>query len=232
MRTLFVLIAFQFFSGFYNIVGASTIEVNTKSCNYNIIVPEGWDTIPSDTLTNRFGKGLFDIGLYDSKSKSYFDGRYIQYVFMPTLNSLNQYTFAQIYKELQNSIEVSNKQPQTGQIRLITDTIKADRDNLLLFITGKIISETKERNFAQIILPTKFGFLKIMRYEARGEQSINTAYNDLLASVNIPDNFKYTEPTSRFNLNIWHVMIAFAIGMAAYFGIQYAPKIKQLVTKK
>lgn len=232
MRTLCVLIAFQLFSGLYNFASAATIEINGKSCNYNIIVPEGCDTIPADTLKSRFGKDLFDVGLYDSKSKDYFDGKYIQYVFMPTRNSLNQYTFAQIFKEIQNSIDIANKQPHAGKIRLITDNIKADRDNHLLFITGKIISETKERKYAQIMLLTKFGFLKIMRYEARGEQTINTAYNDLLASVNITNNFIYTEPPSRFNLTIWHIILAFSIGLAVYFSILYAPKIKQLITKK
>lgn len=233
MRTLLVLFVLQISFGLYSFESkAISIKINGKSCNYSIEVPAGLDTIPSDTLINRFGKGFFDVGLYDSKSKGYFDGKYIQYVFMPSRNSLNQFSFAQISKEIQKSIDVAKKQPQTGKFRLITDNFKADQANHLLFITGSIVSGLKARKYVQIMLLTKFGFLKIMQYEALGVQTTNTSYNDLLASVNILDNFKYTEPPSRFNLNIWHLIIAFGLGLLVYFSIQYAPVIKQFLTKK
>ena len=119
MRTLFVIIAFQFFSvSLILAIDKTTIKISGKGYNYIVTVPLGWDTIPTDTLKNRFGKGLFDVGLYESKSNNYFDGKYIQYVFMPTRNSLNQFSFDQISKEAHNSVEVANKQPQTGEIRL------------------------------------------------------------------------------------------------------------------
>ncbi len=232
MRTLFVLIAFQLFSGVYNLAGARTIKINGKSCNYNIIVPEGWDTIPADTLKSRFGKGLFDVGLYNTNSKSYFDGDYIQYIFLPTIKPLSQFTFAQITKDVQNGINIADKLPKKGEPRLITDNFNADKQNRLFYIAGKITSGTKERKYAQIIVPTKFGFLKIMYYAAKGAVANSITNDKLLATVNIPDNYRYTEPPSKFNLNIWHLLIAFAIGLAVYFSIQYAPKIKQLLTKK
>lgn len=233
MKTLVVLIVFQIFSvSLILATDTTTIKIKGKGYNYIVTVPFGWDTIPSDTLQSRFGKGLFDVGLYESKNNNYFDGKYIQYVFMPTRNTLNQFSFEQISKEAHNNVDVANKQPQTGKIRLTTNSIISDRDNHLIFINGKIISETKERNYAQIILLTKFGFLKIMQYEAKGTQAAKASYNDLLATVKIPNDLQYIEPSSKFKLNIWHIIIAFAIGLLVYFGIQYAPNVKQLLTKK
>jgi len=233
MKKLFIPIVLLCLFVSHNVINASTtIKINGKSCNYSIELPANWDTIPADTLTKRFGKGVFDVGAYNMKNKSYFEGEFVQYLFLPTVKSLNQMTFEQITKELKKSIDFENKQFQEGQIRSISDNFIADKESHVFRINGKLISGKKERNYTQIILLTKFGFLKIFSYEAVGTKPNNEQVNNLLSKIKVSESYQYTEPVSKSRFNIWNILIAFAIGLVVYYGILFAPKIKQLFTKK
>ena len=226
-----LIVLMLLFSLVINTSANTIIQVNGKSCHYSIKASVGWDTIPSDTLLKKFGKSVFDIGLFETKGKSNFDGRYIQYVFMPTRNTLNQYAFDQIYKDIKNSCSIDAKRLRVGQNSLIMDIVKADKDNHLIFTTGRVVSGAKERRYSQIMVLCKFGFLKIVRYEAKGAKITNTDYTDLLSSVDISKISQYTEPPSKINLGIRHIIIAFAIGLFVYFGILYSTNIRRLITK-
>jgi hypothetical protein len=233
MKKLFIPIVMLFLLVSHNLINASTtIKINGKSCNYSIELPANWDTIPADTLTKRFGRGVFDIGTYNLKNKSYFEGGFVQYLFLPTLKSLNQMTFEQITEELKNSIDFENKQSPHGPIKNVTDNFIADKERHVFRINGKLISGKKERNYTQIILLTKFGFLKIFSYEAVGAKSNNEQVNDLLSKVEVSESYKYIEHASKSGFNIFNLLIAFAIGLVVYYGILYIPKIMQLFTKK
>jgi len=233
MKKIFIPIVLLCLFVSHNVINASTtIIINGKSCNYSIEMPANWDTIPADTLIKRFGKGMFDIGAYNLKNKSYFEGEFVQYLFLPTVKSLNQMTFEQIAKELKNSIDLENKQSPQGSIKNITDNFIADKESHLFRINGRLISGKKERNYTQIILLTKFGFLKIFSYEAVGAKPNNKGINNLLPKIKVSENYKYIEPASKSRFNIWNLLIALAIGLVVYYGILYAPKIKQLFTKK
>lgn len=233
MRKLFIPIVLLCLFVSHNVINASTIiKINGKSCNYSIELPANWDTIPADTLTKRFGKGVFDIGAYNLKNKSYFEGKFVQYLFLPTIKSLNQMTFEQIAKELKNSIDLENKQSPHEPIKNISNNFIADKESYSFRINCKLISGKKERNYTQIILLTKFGFLKIFSYEAFGTKPNNEQANDLLSKIKVSENYKYIEPASKSKFNIWNILIAFAIGLVVYYSILYAPKIKQLFTKK
>jgi len=91
MKTLLIILALQFLQSGYSIPDcASTLEIKNKNCEYSIKYLKGWHIIPSDTLNIRFGKGFVDAGFYNAKNENYFDGDYIQYIFIPTVKSLNQ----------------------------------------------------------------------------------------------------------------------------------------------
>lgn len=232
MKKLFIPIVLFCLCVSHNVINASTvIKINGKSCNYSIDLPANWDTIPADTLSKRFGKGVFDIGAYNLKNKSYFEGEFVECLFLPTLKLLNQLTFEQITKELKNSIDIENKQSSHGPIKNVTNNFIADKESYTFRINGKLISGKKERNYTQIILLTKFGFLKIFSYEAVGPKRNNEQANDLLSKIKVSESYKYTEPISKSKLNIWNILIAFTIGLVVYYCILYAPKIKQLFKK-
>ena len=233
MKKLFIPIVLLCLFVSHNVINASTtIKINGKSCSYSIDLPANWDTIPADTLTKRFGKGVFDIGAYNLKNKSYFEGEFVQYLFLPTVKSLNQMTFEQIAKELKKSIDFENKQSPHGPIKNVTDNFIEDKESHSFRINSKLISGKKERNYTQIILLTKFGFLKIFSYEAVGTKPNNEQVNNLLSKIKVSESYQYTEPVSKSRFNIWNILIAFAIGLVVYYSILYAPKIKQLFTKK
>jgi hypothetical protein len=229
VKNVSVLTLIHLFSISYGLPDKGTIiEIKGKSYKYSILIPANWDTIPLDTLAKRFGKGLYDAGLYSTTNKNYFDGEYIQYSFLPTNISLSQLTFAQIVKEFRSGINSTNKLPGNDKIvELSVDSFIEDNENKVFYMAGKISSGIKERKYTQMIVPTKFGILKIIYYEAKDATPKSMTNNSLFAAVSIAPDFKYVEPSSKSNLNIWHIIIAFSIGLAVYFIIQYSPKIRR-----
>ena len=234
MKTVFKLFALLFLFGIIcPLSKAVTIEVKNKSCEYSIQIPSEWDTIPADTLNSRFGKGMIDIGLCKKENDAYFDGEYIQYNFLPTIKSLNQFSFKQIATDFKSSISQINRQKGKDSIRLVIQDFNVSVEQKCFYLNGKIKSNSKERRFSQCIIPTKFGFLKIIHFIAiRGDKNeSNLSINGIYSKTTISDNYTYTEPSSKSNLTIWHLVLAFGIGLIVYFNIQYAPKIKQLFKK-
>ncbi len=211
---------------------SGTIKINRIYCKYSIEIPVGWDTIRTDTLINRFGKGIFDAGLYNSETKAYFNNSYIQYLFIPTIKPLNQLTFNQITKEVRNSINLSNRYSQDPKISLTVNNFKADPENHLFIISGKVASGIKERRYAQIILVTKFGYLEIMSYEALFGESKSLANKELFATVKVENGFQYIEKPYGFKLNKWHFLLSVFLGFIVFIIIQFYPKIKMKFTKE
>lgn len=229
-KNLLALIAIHLFSISYGSPDEEkTIEIKGKSCQYKIIIPVGWNTIPFDTLENRFGKTLYDAGLYMSENnKNYFEGEYIQYSFLPTNISLSHLPFAQIVKEFRNGIDSTNKMPENNKIaELSVDSFIEDNDNKVFYVAGKISQGVKERKYSQMVIPTKFGILKIICYHAKEGTLKSITNNALFATVSISPDFKYIEPNAKSSLTVWHIAIAFAIGLVVYFTIQYFPKIRK-----
>lgn len=235
MRKLSVLLGLLFFLWPYDIAAAETVKVNGKSCAYSVEVPESWGIIPKDSVNAKFGEDLVDIALYCKQSNTtFFQGMYILYSFMPTSGTLNQLDFAEITKEIKQGFEVTNNSQSSDKAKVITDTFLADNGNLSFQITGTVILEKKKRKFYQTIIPAKFGYLMIAAYQASdlSAQSCDLSTHDFSHGLVIDNNFKYTEPPSKFNLNLFHLFIALAVSSTVYGVIQYSPKIKALLRKK
>ena len=237
MKTLLIILALQLLQGGYSVSDyASTLEIKNKNCEYSIQLLKGWETIPLDTINYRFGKGLIDAGFYNTKNASYFDGEYIQYIFIPTVKSLNQFSFKQLSDNFSkigsNNISKTYNQNKKDTISLVVNDFKINKLQQCFYISGKIKSKIKEINFAQIVLPAKFGFLKVIRYTK--EQGINNDvfFHDIISNTKISDDFKYVEPSSKFKLTAWQIVLAFFIGLAVYFTILYFPKIRKKLTSK
>lgn len=216
------------------ISSATTIEVKTKSNIYTVKAPCGWDTIPRDTLNIRFGPDAIDIGLYKKGNETYFEGEYIQYIFLPTVKSLNQFSFEQITKDFEESISHTNKQPDIDSIQVVTYDFRVIKEQKCFYVNGTIKSNSKERNFTQCIIPAKFGFLKIIYYSSiLGMRDTNSiSIQEVLANTVINENYIYTEPEPKFQLTMWHFILAFSIGLIVFALIQYAPKIRLFISRK
>jgi hypothetical protein len=235
LKNTLTIIVIHFLSFSYGFpIAETTIEIKGKSCKYNIIVPYGWDTIPVDTLQKKFGKYVYDAGLYFSaNNQKYFDGEYIQYSFLATNISLSQFSFAQIVSEFRGGVSSKDKLLGTDKTtELSIDNFIEDIDNKVFYISGKIYSSISEREYNQMLIPTKFGILKVIHYKAKNGTIKSVTDSDLFATVIINPDFKYIEPSPKSNLNIWHIAVAFAIGLVVYFIIQYYPKIRQSSSKR
>jgi hypothetical protein len=209
----------------------TSIKVTGKSYNYTVLIPKNWGVIPNDTLIKKFGKGTFDIGLYNLKNKNYFDGEFVQYIYLPTLNTLNQFPFEAITRDVKNSFDAEKNLQKKEDTHLVTHNFRANKEKFMFFIDGKIKSNKKDRICHQNVLLTKFGFLKIFYYDALGNSTHNNAYDDVFTKVSFPAQYKYAEPALKPNNYIWNIAIALTFGLVVYFGILYFSKIKQLFSK-
>ena len=237
MKTLLIILALQFLQKGYSVPNcASTLEIKNKNCEYSIKHLKGWHIIPSDTLDIRFGKGFVDAGFYNAKNENYFDGDYIQYIFLPTVKSLNQFSFKQLSDNFSkigsNNIPKTFTQNKKDTISLVANDFKIDKLQQCFCISGKIKSNIKEINFAQIVIPAKFGFLKVIHYSKNKGISNDVFFHDIISNTKISDDFKYSAFPSKFHLTAWQIVIAFCIGLAVYFTIIYFPKIRKKLTNK
>ncbi len=213
---------------------ATNLEIKNKNCEYSVQCPTGFDTIPIDTLSNRFGLGLIDAGFFNTKNESYYDGEYIQYIFLPTVKSLNQFSFKQLAADFSKSIKTGENQKQTDTLSLFTTNFKIDIIQQCFYISGKIKKNIKEIFFSQVVIPTKFGFLKVIRYSKNQEDGLgeDTFTKDVISNTQIAANFKYAEPAQKTNLSIWKIVIAFSMALSVYFIILNYPKIRKKYATK
>lgn len=223
MKTFYSLFVFVCLFWIISFPGnAAMIKIDNKSCEYSIQVPNGWETIPEDTLKARFGKNVIDAGLYKKGSNTYFEGEYIQYVFLPTAKSLNQFSFKKLTKNFKRGISQSVPQDKDS-IRLITENTSVSEEQKCFYIKGTIKSNSIKRSFTQCILPTKFGFLKIIHYRAINKEESELTIEDIYSNTEISDSYFYNGPPSKSSLSVWHIVLAFGIGLVVYIIIQYGP---------
>ncbi len=211
---------------------ANTIKIEKPSCAYITHIPAGWDTIPEVILHDRFGKDIIDIGIFNKNNETYFEGEHIEYIFIPTAKSLNNFSFKQIAKDLKGNISHTDNQLSVDSIQLFTNNITVLEEQNCFYISGTIKSNVNEVNFSQGIILTKFGFLKIIYYSSlqKKKDDNDVFIQNIVANTLIDEDFIYTEPLAS-KLTILHFILAFSIGLVVYVIIQYAPKLKQLLSK-
>ncbi|QZE15063.1 hypothetical protein K4L44_04335 [Halosquirtibacter laminarini] len=232
LRTSLFLLALLLSPGIsYISCNAAILNIQNKNCKYTIVFPMGCDTIPVDTLNNRFGNGTVDAGFFDTSNNSYFDGEYIQYIFLPTTKTLNQFTFKQLADDFSRSVKIGETQKQTDSLSLVTTDFVVDDIKQCFFVSGKFITDIKEVDFNQVVIPTKFGLLKVIRYSKNSDEGNDAFTQEVIANTKIAENFKYSRPQSK-KIGVWQLVIAFLIGLAVYFSTLYFPKIKNKVTAK
>ena len=127
IRKLLVVLLLLTAISLSTLLHAETINVKTSACNYKIIIPTGWDTIPTDTIRLILKNDLINIGIY-KKNNDYFTGGFIQYIFIPTVKSLNQFSFSQITEDIQNGLDKIIKKSKNSKIVLKYDNFFADKE--------------------------------------------------------------------------------------------------------
>jgi hypothetical protein len=223
---------FSFFAVcIFSLAKANEIEVNNNNCRYSIVIPKGWKEIPIDTIAKKYKELTLDIGLHNSDEDNYFEKSHLQYIFLRSQKSLNQFPFIKIAQEALRSIEYTIANPKIGDNTLSVTTYKIDYEKQLFFLKGKITNKTKEKQFLQVMYPTKNGYIKAMLYSPV-DNDIPLSYTEIAETINVSDEYRYFEPSQKFTLSIKHVLLAFLLSGLVFLIIQFSPKLKSFYTKK
>jgi hypothetical protein len=208
-----------------------TIPVSVPSCKYNICVPEGWDTIPHDTLKGKLPqfnfKEMVITAIYPVAQTEYFRGNYALISFMPTINNLNKFSF----KQLLSDIEKTN---QSGQIKSDTLQVTFDSINSLVYgnkhVVNSYFSMAKDSLFienCQTFYPTKFGYITVLSYKKEGDHiPMGEMLHQLSDLIQIEDEYQYV-PFQKRGISIRHIIISLCAGLFVYSVIAYFPKLKK-----
>jgi GTPase SAR1 family protein len=113
LRTLFIVVVF---GNNLNIPASTVVQINNKARKYTITLPQGWDTIPQSFLEERLKQFNVDLGIYPVSQNDYTNGNYALICFIPTLQSLNAFTFKQIVADIAKSNETSELKNDTMQV--------------------------------------------------------------------------------------------------------------------
>ena len=210
---------------------ANEIGVNTNDCIYSVICPQGWTEIPTDSITEHFKGVPFDVGLHNSTDTKYFAKSYLQYVFLKSQESLNQFSFIEIAKEAQKSIDYTIENPKIGDNIFKVTKYKIDKEQQLFFLQGTISNKDKTKHFLQVMKPTKHGYIKAMLYSPF-ENEIPLSYVEVAGTVKVYDEYKYVEPKQGEVLNVKNGVFAVLLSLLVFAIIQFTPKIKQKFTRK
>ena len=206
-------------------VFAFNVEISQSACKYAIDVPEGWDTIPKDVLKAKLGLLNLDLGIYPASQEDYFDGNYVLIGFMPTVNSLNKFTFEQITSD----IEKMNSQ---GEIK--NDTIKIQVVKIMPSITENfiksyfsIVKDTVSLESCNTLYLTKFGYISVLSYQkSDGLILLEDINKEMSGIIKIQQDYMYSAPLKK-NISIKKIVISLSIGLLVYVVIVYFPRLKR-----
>jgi hypothetical protein len=209
------------------------VPITAGSCKYDINVPDGWDTIPYDTLKKKLNQYDFDkltiSGIYPISQNDYFKGNYSIVIFMPAANNLNKITFKRIVSDIVQINKSSVIKNDTLQV--VLDSVNVAEQNKNLVVNGffSVKKDSVRLENCQTWYPTKFGYVMVLSYKrAQVGISMNEMQLQLKNLICIADDYKYEEPKSS-GISIKHIILSLCIGLFVYGAISYFPKLKKRV---
>lgn len=197
----------------------NTVNIKQKSCKYSITIPEGWDSIPHDTITKRLGNVNIDLALYKKDGRGYFNDCYILIGFAPTTKALSQYSFKDIVKEVR-TLSKQTTSSSNDTINVETNDVEGSMDNDVYRITNltTILKNGNKIDCLQNLIVTKFGYLSVAFYQ-KGSGTSKKVVEKLISQIKIEDDYKYTEPKTGSLFSPIKIGITIGIGLLVYFMI-------------
>lgn len=199
----------------------NTVNIKQKSCKYNITIPEGWDSIPHDTITKKLGNVNIDLALYKKDSSGYFNDCYILIGFAPTTKALSQYSFKDIVKGLKTQSKQTTSS-LNDTIKVETNEVESSTDNDVYRIATltTILKNDNRIDCLQNLIVTKFGYLSVAFYQKGSSTSVSKkVVEKLISQIKIEDDYKYTEPKTGSLFSPIKIGITIGIGLLVYFMI-------------
>lgn len=212
---------------------AGVLHIKRAALDYFITPEDGWDLIPTDSLNVRFGNEVFDAGFFTRSNDNQFKGEYVLYRFIPSNGDLCQFSFKALTKEVKKIFMIKSATDSIKKISVTTSSFVENSNDYTFQIGGNINSEKGNRDFSQMIVPTRDGYLLIMAYQQMfpEKKNFSVSPSSLLKSIKLNDVNRYFEPALRKGIGIKQICIAAAIGLIVYFLILYLSEIKKMIGK-
>lgn len=209
-----------------NVNADVTVNINQKSCKYSVIIPEGWDSIPHDTMLSRFKGISVDIALYRKGSKGYYDDCYVLIDFLPTAKTLSQYPFKDIFTEVKNmNAQATLPHNDSLKVKYKGTEAKVVNDTYRIVTSSSVIKNKREAECMQTLLLAKFGYVSIAVYGKEKKISDMQALSDkIIAGIKLENKYEYREPESRNVFTLTNIVITFGIGLIVYIIIAFIDK--------
>lgn len=209
--------------------GQDTIRVTNKSCKYMLAMPNGWDTIPKSILMEKFPGYSIDAGLYPLQQSDYFKGNYILISFLPTMKTLDRFSFKQIMED----VVKMNKQgflPNTDTLKVAykgTESKTID-GYYHVYTFFSIVKDSVALECIQDLLLTKFGYVSLSGYQKEGGKYTLREQLDMMTnSIQIQQPYKYVEPVPEQHFTLIQVIVSVCIGLLVYVIIIFFSKKKK-----
>jgi hypothetical protein len=196
-----------------NLFASGEVPITHPSCKYTVQYPEGWDTVPLDTIKNRLKNTAFDLGIYPVSQKHYFDGNYILTGFMPVMRSLSSFTFDQIVRDVTAQNKQSEIVSDTMDVRFVK--IVPDAGNRCLHSYFSIRKDTVTLENCQSLYLTKFGYVTVLFYRKADAIPLDEILGQMNGLIQIHPDYRYTEPEKK-GITLRHIIISLAIGLLVY----------------
>ena len=196
-----------------NLYASIEVPVMHPSCKYTVQYPEGWDTIPSDTIKNKLNNIEFDLGLYPVSQEYYFKGNYVLIGFMPVIKTLSSFTFNKIVEDVTALNKQSEFASDTMAIRF--NKIIPDARNYCIHSYFSIRKDSVVLENCQSLYLAKFGYITILSYRKTGAIPLDEMLEQLNDLIRIHPDYQYVEPPKE-GITFRHLLVSLVIGLLVY----------------
>lgn len=205
------------------------IPVQLKSCKFSVTVPEGWDTIPQSALAQKLGEDVAVMGLYPEGKSDYFEEKYMILSFLPTVKSLNNLPFKEIFDEMKGMTKQSSI-PNNHSLRVVYNGIErfSNEGKFWIRTSMAVCKDSASINCLQNLLLSKFGYISVTYYDKNFVASDpENAVQKIVQDIEVDNEYKYDEPQEETAFTPTKIAIAVGVGIFVYLIIVLFDKRKK-----
>ena len=205
------------------------IPINNRSCKYTITIPDGWDTIPKSILAQKLGLHPIEIAIYPTQQEEYFEGNYVLINFLPTMKTLNEFSFQKIVEDVTNTTKQGlSSGTDTLQVTYKGMHSKNENGNYHISTYFSIVKDSVALDCEQNLQLTKFGYISTTNYrKANGTYSLMEMSDLLSNNIEVQQEYKYAEPVPNQHFTVKNIVISVCVGLLVYLVIMFLSKKKK-----
>lgn len=219
-----VVLAVLFFNA--SVAENKVIQIKNNGCRYKLTVLPEWDTIPKDTLREKLPQLNLDLGIYLKNQKDYFNKTYFLIGFAPSLKTLDNFSFAEISKDIENMFvkkgNVKNNMASNVKIDSIVPSFNEKKYWINCYLG--IRKDSTVLKSCQTYIVSKFGYIVLMGYTKDNKVSFkNMVQQELVENINVDSEYQYDYVRPN-KISYLHILFSIGIGIIVYFLIVFFSK--------